>query len=249
MGAINIINIWLKNYISYFRTIPNFFPSFGSVLHRALTHLTSNAFIFKVIINVIEVTLPGKNYMSGGFKVNTVLYLCSVVNGIVGLVYASVPLYRTFCQRSGYGWLPSNNSITLVPESTPEPAQDLPTVKISFVASASKALKWRFKPQQRAIYCKPGQTALAFYTAENLSNSILTGVATYSIIPASAAKYFNKIQCFCFEEQTLSSGEKVDMPVYFFLDPEFALDPEMESTKEIILGYTFFSSNSSTPSA
>ncbi|XP_047143915.1 cytochrome c oxidase assembly protein COX11, mitochondrial isoform X2 [Hydra vulgaris] len=102
------------------------------------------------------------------------------------------------------------------------------------------------------IYCQltPGETALAFYTAKNLSDRPIIGIATYNVVPFSAGQYFNKIQCFCFEEQQLNPREEVDMPVFFYIDPEIDEDPLMEKVKEIILSYTFFEStgNISLPS-
>jgi len=88
----------------------------------------------------------------------------------------------------------------------------------------------------------PGQTSLAFYRASNMSEQSINGVATYNVMPSKAAQYFNKIQCFCFEEQTLDAAESIDMPVFFYLDPEFAFDPSMDNVKQIILSYTFFKS-------
>jgi cytochrome c oxidase assembly protein subunit 11 len=103
-------------------------------------------------------------------------------------------------------------------------------------------MPWKFSPLQTAVNVKPGQTALAFYTASNFTDKDITGLATYNIIPARAALYFNKIQCFCFEEQRLGAGEQIEMPVFFFLDPDIETDPNLKNTKEIVLSYTFFKS-------
>lgn len=104
-------------------------------------------------------------------------------------------------------------------------------------------MPWKFTPQQREVRVLPGETALAFYTATNKSTEDIIGVATYSVTPAQVAPYFSKIQCFCFEEQRLNAGETVDMPVFFFIDPDFVNDPTMTKIDTITLSYTFFSAS------
>ena len=116
-----------------------------------------------------------------------------------------------------------------------------PRLRITFNGSVSDIMPWKFTPQQREVRVLPGETALAFYTATNKSQDDIIGVATYSVTPAQVAPYFSKIQCFCFEEQRLNAGETVDMPVFFFIDPEFVNDPTMTNIKDITLSYTFFS--------
>jgi len=106
-------------------------------------------------------------------------------------------------------------------------------------------MPWKFTPQQREVRVLPGETALAFFTATNKSTEDIIGVATYSVTPAQVAPYFSKIQCFCFEEQRLNAGETVDMPVFFFIDPDFVNDPTMTKIDSIILSYTFFSTSES----
>lgn len=102
-------------------------------------------------------------------------------------------------------------------------------------------LPWKFTPQQREVRVLPGETALAFYTATNTSDKDIIGVATYSVTPAQVAPYFSKIQCFCFEEQRLNAGETVDMPVFFYLDPDMLTDLNMKGIETVTLSYTFFS--------
>lgn len=114
-------------------------------------------------------------------------------------------------------------------------------LRITFNGSVSDVLPWKFTPQQREVRVLPGETALAFYTATNKSDEDIIGVATYSVTPGQVAPYFSKIQCFCFEEQRLNAGETVDMPVFFFIDPDFVNDPAMKKIDTIILSYTFFS--------
>ena len=101
-------------------------------------------------------------------------------------------------------------------------------------------MPWKFSPQMKYLTVRPGQSALAFYHAYNPTDREIIGMSTYNIIPAKAAPYFNKIQCFCFEEQRLGPKEDVEMPVFFYIDPEFSADPGMESVDEIVLSYTFF---------
>ncbi|KAL8820861.1 MAG: hypothetical protein Q9223_001017 [Gallowayella weberi] len=101
-------------------------------------------------------------------------------------------------------------------------------------------MPWKFTPQQREVRVLPGETALAFFTATNKSDEDIIGVATYSVTPGQVAPYFSKIQCFCFEEQRLNAGETVDMPVFFFIDPDFVNDPTMNKIDTITLSYTFF---------
>ena len=121
------------------------------------------------------------------------------------------------------------------------PVTDSRRLRITFAGSTSDILPWKFVPQQREVRVLPGETALAFYTARNNSEDDIIGIATYSVTPANVAPYFSKIQCFCFEEQRLNAGEMVDMPVFFFIDPDFVDDPAMAKVDTITLSYTFFS--------
>lgn len=114
-------------------------------------------------------------------------------------------------------------------------------IKVTFNASISDTLPWKFIPQQREVRVLPGETALAFYKATNLGDKDIIGVATYSVTPAQCAPYFSKIQCFCFEEQRLNAGETVDMPVFFYLDPDLLTDLNMKGIETVTLNYTFFS--------
>lgn len=113
-------------------------------------------------------------------------------------------------------------------------------IKVTFNADTSSSMAWNFMPQQSDIYVSPGETALAFYTATNPLDVPVIGIATYNVVPFEAGQYFNKIQCFCFEEQRLNPHEQVDMPVFFYIDPEFVMDPKMEHVEMLTLSYTFF---------
>ncbi|SCW03397.1 LAFE_0G09516g1_1 [Lachancea fermentati] len=166
-------------------------------------------------------------------------YFSSVAVVFLGLAYAAVPLYRAICARTGFGGVPITDrrkftDDKLIPVDTDK------RIRVAFTSEVSQILPWKFIPQQREVYVLPGETALAFYKAKNVSDKDIIGMATYSITPGEAAQYFNKIQCFCFEEQRLAAGEEIDMPVFFFIDPDFASDPSMRNIDDIILHYTFF---------
>lgn len=128
-----------------------------------------------------------------------------------------------------------------------KPVTDAKRLRVTFHASVSDVLPWKFVPQQREVRVLPGETALAFYTATNKSDTDIIGVATYSVTPAQVAPYFSKIQCFCFEEQRLAAGETVDMPVFFYLDPDLLNDLNMKGVETVTLSYTFFSKSSPPP--
>ncbi|KAF8544898.1 cytochrome c oxidase assembly protein CtaG/Cox11-domain-containing protein [Trichophaea hybrida] len=155
------------------------------------------------------------------------------------LAYASVPLYRAICQRTGYGGTPITDATRFTPDKL-VPVSGAKRIRVTFSSSVSDVLEWKFTPQQREVRVLPGETALAFYTATNMSKDDIIGVATYSVTPGQVAPYFSKIQCFCFEEQKLNAGETVDMPVFFFIDPEFCDDPLMKGIDTVTLSYTFF---------
>ncbi|XP_076764239.1 cytochrome c oxidase copper chaperone COX11 [Xylocopa sonorina] len=157
---------------------------------------------------------------------------------VIGFTYASVPLYRIFCQSTNYGGTISTNHDSNKVR-TMQPVKDR-VIKVMFNADTAATMQWNFKPQQTSIKVIPGETALAFYTAKNPLDVPVIGISTYNVVPYEAAQYFNKIQCFCFEEQQLNPHEEVDMPVFFYIDPEFSDDPRMENIDEIVLSYTFF---------
>ncbi|KAL3838731.1 hypothetical protein ACJIZ3_023322 [Penstemon smallii] len=170
------------------------------------------------------------------------LYLTGLVFAMVGCSYAAVPLYRRFCQATGYGGTVQRRES--VEEKIARHATDGTVtsreIVVQFNADVADGMQWKFVPTQREVRVKPGESALAFYTAENKSSAPITGVSTYNVTPMKAAVYFNKIQCFCFEEQRLLPGEQIDMPVFFYIDPEFETDPRMDGINNLILSYTFF---------
>ncbi|KAI9844564.1 MAG: Cytochrome c oxidase assembly protein cox11, mitochondrial [Sclerophora amabilis] len=173
---------------------------------------------------------------------STLYYTMSVILGTVALSYGSVPMYKMICQTTGWGGQPIKSTAhnTDDPASRLEPVTSSRRLRITFNGSVSDVLPWKFSPQQREVKVLPGETALAFYTATNKSDDDIIGVATYSVVPGQVAPYFSKIQCFCFEEQRLNAGETVDMPVFFFIDPDFVKDPAMKGIDSVTLSYTFF---------
>ena len=121
-----------------------------------------------------------------------------------------------------------------------KPVEGAKIIRIDFTSNVHSEMPWTFRPTQRSVKVVPGETALAFYTVRNNSTKAITGVATYNVYPPKAGLYFNKIQCFCFEEQRLGAKEEIDMPVFFYIDPEIVTDPSMENLSCNTLAYTFF---------
>lgn len=169
----------------------------------------------------------------------TTNYATSLGIFFLALAFAAVPLYRALCQRTGWGGVPITDGSRFTKDKV-IPVDTNKKIRVSFTCQSSGILPWKFTPLQREVYLVPGETALAFYRAKNMSNEDIIGMATYSVSPEQAAGYFNKIQCFCFEEQRLAAGEEVDMPVFFFIDPDFAKDPSIRTIDDIVLHYSFF---------
>ena len=165
-------------------------------------------------------------------------YMTALSIAIFGLSYASVPLYKAFCQMTGFGGTTRRADENTA--STVKPVENGQIIRIDFTSNVHSSMPWIFKPTQKSVKVVPGETALAFYTVKNPTNKTITGVATYNVYPPKSGLYFNKIQCFCFEEQRLGPGEEIDMPVFFFIDPEITTDPAMSNISHITLGYTFF---------
>jgi len=165
------------------------------------------------------------------------LTVLAVVLGMAALSYASVPLYDLFCRVTGFG------GTTQVSTALPDVVVDR-TITIKFNADTSRNLPWLFKPQQRSVDVKLGQKGLTAYLARNKADKPTTGTAVYNVTPLKAGKYFHKVQCFCFDEQTLQASQEVDMPVMFYVDPALNEDPNMDDVQNITLSYTFFSAES-----
>ena len=163
----------------------------------------------------------------------TALNVLAVSVGMLGLAYASVPLYDLFCRVTGFG------GQTQVAEVLPNKTYDR-KIKIIFSADVNPELSWDFKPSQDNISVKVGENALAFYKAKNIGGEAIIGTSTYNVTPIKAAKYFNKIECFCFQQQKLEVNEDIEFPVSFFIDPEIMQDEQLDDVDTITLSYTFF---------
>lgn len=156
-----------------------------------------------------------------------------VIVAMAGLTAASAPLYDLFCRVTGYGGTPRVADTAAAPTSAAE-------VTVYFNADVGGDLPWSFHPAQRSVKVRLGEEHLAFYEASNRSDQPVVGRAVYNVTPHKAGGYFNKVHCFCFEEQTLQPGERVDMPVSFFVDPAMLDDPDAAEIRQITLSYTFF---------
>ncbi len=164
---------------------------------------------------------------------STALSLLMIVVGMVMLSYASVPLYRIFCNVTGFG----GTTTTSIEPSKVMTDRD---ITVRFDATVFQGLPWKFEAEQKLIKGKVGENELVFFRATNLSDKPTTGTATYNVTPHKVGEYFAKIQCFCFEEQTLQPGETVEMPVSFYIDPELLNDDDAQEVTTITLSYTFF---------
>jgi cytochrome c oxidase assembly protein subunit 11 len=157
--------------------------------------------------------------------------------GVAGLMaslsFAAVPFYDWFCRVTGFAGTP------LVSAEAATEVLDR-EVTIRFLANTDRAMPWEFRPAQNAMTLKIGETGLAFYEAYNPTDRVVAGTASFNVQPDQAGGYFTKIECFCFTEQVLQPGERVQMPVTFYVDPEIVNDPEAKFIGDITLAYTFF---------
>lgn len=165
-------------------------------------------------------------------KTRTALQGVGVVVFMGALAWASVPLYDWFCRVTGYG------GATNVAEAGSTEILDQ-TIKVRFDASLERGMPWEFKPMQLEVELRLGEEGLAFYEAYNPTDRPIAGTASYNVAPYGAGLYFSKIACFCFEEQLLMPGERVQMPVSFFVDPDILNDADAKHAKHITLSYTF----------
>ncbi len=161
------------------------------------------------------------------------LVCVAVVVGMVGLAYASVPIYRLFCQMTGFA-----GTTQRAERPSPKVLDRIMTVR--FDANVGPGLAWDFQAVTPTVDVKIGENALAFYKVHNRSDKAVTGTATFNVTPDQAGGFFNKIQCFCFTEQRLEPGETVEMPVSFFVDPAIVNDQDCASINQITLSYTFY---------
>ena len=170
----------------------------------------------------------------------TALLLVSVVAGMAGLSFASVPLYRLFCQATGVG------GTTQRADRAPANASGA-VVTIRFDAETAPDLGWEFHPLQDAVTVHPGEQRQIFYRAVNKTTQPVTAAATFNVTPAKSGIYFDKLQCFCFSEQHLEPGESADMGVVFFVDPDILTDPNTAELRTITLSYTMFQAHTPAP--
>lgn len=168
-------------------------------------------------------------------KTLTAMISLTVVVGMVGFAFAMVPLYRYICKAIGAGG--TTQTATAAPGST----LDVP-VTVRFDTNVDPQLPWEFKPNQKSVTVKLGESTTVSFHAHNLSNKTVTGQATFNVTPEKVGPYFDKIQCFCFNQQTLAAGEETDMAVTFFVDPALLKDTTANEVRTITLAYTFFRS-------
>ena len=167
----------------------------------------------------------------------TATILSFIVFSMVGLAFASEPLYRIFCQVTGYGGttqVAAFNKKSLIGKNF---------ITVRFDANVNKLLAWSFKPLQNKIKLRPGEQAIAFYEATNVSDKPIVGTAVFNVAPFKVGEYFNKIECFCFTEQVLMPGQTIQMPVTFFVDSAITKDRNTKDVNTITLSYTFFASD------
>ena len=162
----------------------------------------------------------------------TALICAAVAVGMTGAAFAAVPLYRAFCQATGF------DGTTRRAETGSSKVLDR-TVEVRFDGNV-RGLAWDFRPQQVSQTVRIGETTMAFFKATNTSDRPITGTSTFNVVPEAAGAHFRKIECFCFQEQTIAPGETVEFPVVYFVDPELASDPDAKRIDEITLSYTFF---------
>ena len=169
----------------------------------------------------------------------TALVLAGVIVAMLGLSAAAVPLYDLFCRVTGYGGTPR---IADAVEGGPAPV----LVTVAFNADVDPKLAWSFQPAQREIRLPPGEERLAFYEAVNRSDRPIVGRAVYNVTPEKVGSHFAKLECFCFQEQVLEPGQRVEMPVSFFVDPALLEDPSTREVRQITLSYTFYMDEAAT---
>ncbi|HEX8569870.1 MAG TPA: cytochrome c oxidase assembly protein [Caulobacteraceae bacterium] len=162
----------------------------------------------------------------------TALICAVVVVGMTGAAFAAVPLYRAFCQVTGF------DGTTQRADGPSQRVLDR-TVQVRFDGNV-RGMAWDFRPEQVSQTVKIGETTMAFFKATNTSDRPVTGTSTFNVVPEAAGAHFRKIECFCFQEQTIAPGETVEFPVVYFVDPELVTDPDARKIDEITLSYTFF---------
>jgi cytochrome c oxidase assembly protein subunit 11 len=173
-------------------------------------------------------------------KVKIALFAALAPTFMFGMAWASVPLYQLFCQVTGYG------GTTQIATKAADEVLDQ-TVKVRFDANVAPGIPWDFAPQDKEMTIKLGENGLAFYTVTNTSDKAVTAVATYNVTPFKTGPYFQKLECFCFQDRTLQPGETMELPVIFYVDPKLASDTGTDDVTEITLSYTFFPADQQIP--
>lgn len=166
---------------------------------------------------------------------NSAMLALLLALAMLALGFAAVPLYRLFCQVTGF-----NGTTQRANAAAAVPVADGYTMSIRFDSNVSSALPWKFYPEHPTDKVTIGARDMAIFIAKNLSDKPVTGTATFNVTPSQAGAYFTKIQCFCFTQQTLQPGQEVRMPVLFYVDPKILKDPDNKDTQEITLSYTFY---------
>ena len=173
---------------------------------------------------------------------NRIALICAVVAvALTGAAFAAVPLYKAFCQATGFGGA--------VPRAYKAPGQALDQTLTVYFDTTVRGLPWSFRALQRSQVVKVGGTNVAYFEVVNNSDQPLTGRAAYNVTPDQAGAYFRKLQCFCFSDQTIAAGQTVEMPVLYFVDPKYAQDFETKNAKEVTLSYTFYPAVDAKPAA
>ncbi len=157
--------------------------------------------------------------------------------GMLGAAYASVPLYQLFCQITGYG-----GTTQIATQAADQVLAR--TVRVRFDANTAPGVPWSFTPEKPVVELRLGENGLAFYKVKNNSNVPVTAVATYNVTPHKVGPYFQKLECFCFQDRTLQPGEEMELPVIFYVDPALATDKNVKEVTEVTLSYTFFKAGS-----
>ncbi|ATP18171.1 cytochrome c oxidase assembly protein [Sphingobium yanoikuyae] len=165
----------------------------------------------------------------------TLVAMAGIGLAMLGLGFASVPLYRIFCQTTGFGGTTQRAAADV--KLTPVAGR---TMSIRFDSNVQPGMPWEFRPEHRTDTVTVGARDMAIFIAKNLSDKPVTGTASFNVTPTQAGAYFTKIQCFCFTQQTLQPGEEVRMPVIYYVDPKILQDPDNKDTQQITLSYTFY---------
>ncbi|WP_201837877.1 cytochrome c oxidase assembly protein [Microvirga zambiensis] len=176
-------------------------------------------------------------------KMQRTAFACvGIVVGMVGLAYASVPLYDLFCKVTGFGGTP------IVRDENGSEVMDR-IISVRFDSNVAPGLNWRFSPEKPEVKVKLGETTTVYYKVTNAGDRPSTGIATYNVQPDLAGTYFSKLECFCFTEQTLQPGETLESAVVFYVDPRLVQDPDVKDLTSITLSYTYFPSKGGKPVA